>query len=616
MRILRWILYVMAGIGWIAILSIALSSRELGGMELIAPYLAAWVVLLVLAFARHLSFRLRLTGTLVMLVVAGTYSLTMFGLSNGRPLLLATVVLGSALVGVRAGAVVAVGDLVAIAIAGTLRLTDTVGTETVAIDTTMSWFRAGMSFTLLSGVCVAAVGLLTRELQRQLDAANELLADLRVQVGATEAARGAYEQTAEELRRRNAVLQAASIVATRLLEADRWEDIAPDIVRELGIGTGVPRCQIAQFRGDGDARTFRSRFMWAAEGVHRWADREDLQDISPAAIGLLPFVAALDAGEPFAFDASKLPDGPRRFAQELHMASALTVPILVDGALWGFIGFSEQDHVRDWDPFLEILLVVAGSIGAAIARQRLRAELEERVEERTADLAAVNQDLEAFTHSVSHDLRAPLRHAGAYARLIAESSADRLDDDARRHLDNLIGATERMTRMVSGLLEFSRLGRAAIAVQRVELEPLVQSLLDERASDLNGRDVTFDVGELPAVAADPTLLRQVVANLIDNAIKYTGGTDPSTIRIRAEATDTEVSLSVADDGVGFDMAYADQLFGVFRRLHAQSEFEGSGVGLAVVRRIVERHGGRCDASAARGQGATFTIALPSAAAAT
>ncbi len=242
--------------------------------------------------------------------------------------------------------------------------------------------------------------------------------------------------------------------------------------------------------------------------------------------------------------------------------------------------------------------------------RRLNAELEERVRARTAELEAANAELEAFSYSVSHDLRAPLRGINGFARILEEEQAPRLDAEGRRILGVVRSEAVRMGTLIDDLLRFSRLGRQPIHRLPFDTRALVEAVVAECRARHLGTDVAVDLGDLPAASGDPALLRQVWVNLLDNAFKYTGREPSPRIAIRGTVEAGTVHYSVADNGIGFDMAHASRLFGVFQRLHPHEEFEGTGVGLALVRRIVGRHGGRTWAEAAPRHGATFHFTLP------
>lgn len=244
------------------------------------------------------------------------------------------------------------------------------------------------------------------------------------------------------------------------------------------------------------------------------------------------------------------------------------------------------------------------------ALRELNLGLERRVEERTQALEASNRDLEAFSSSVSHDLRAPLRAILGFSEILLEDFAAALPGEARALLTRIHTSGGRLRTLVDDLLSFSRVGRVELARERVDLDGLVRSVLDEL---LAGRDLgdrlELHLGELGSCRADPTLLRTVWTNLLDNALKYSQTRNPIVLDITRERRGDEVVYRVRDNGVGFDMAHAGRLFGVFQRLHSASEFEGTGIGLANVRRIVERHHGRVAAHSELGRGSTFEFTL-------
>lgn len=242
----------------------------------------------------------------------------------------------------------------------------------------------------------------------------------------------------------------------------------------------------------------------------------------------------------------------------------------------------------------------------------LQENLEEQVKLRTAELAAANRELEAFSYSVSHDLRAPLRHIVGFVELLHKHSADRLGDSGLRQLQIITNAANRMGRLIDDLLRFSRMGRSSMQVGEVPLAPIIEDVCQELQSDLNGRQVEWVIHPgLPYVQADAALLRVVFINLLSNALKYSRTRELARIEIGiADEEDGRVVIFVRDNGVGFDRQYADRLFGVFQRLHKAEEFEGTGIGLAIVQRIIHRHGGRVWAESAVDQGATFYLSLP------
>ncbi len=242
--------------------------------------------------------------------------------------------------------------------------------------------------------------------------------------------------------------------------------------------------------------------------------------------------------------------------------------------------------------------------------QHLNTELERRVNERTAELESANKELEAFSYSVSHDLRAPLRHIEGFVEMFMTSQTSPLDAESRHYLETIAESARQMGRLIDDLLTFSRSARTELSKTRFAFAELVQAAIREVEPEAQDRRIEWAVGDLPRVEADPALLRQVMLNLLSNALKYTRPRKEARIEIGSSETDTEFIFHVRDNGVGFDMKYAPKLFGVFQRLHRAADFEGTGVGLANVRRIIHRHGGRTWAEGELDRGAAFYFSLP------
>jgi len=241
----------------------------------------------------------------------------------------------------------------------------------------------------------------------------------------------------------------------------------------------------------------------------------------------------------------------------------------------------------------------------------LNRDLERRVDKRTEQLKNANKDLEGFSYSVSHDLRTPLRAIDGFSRILLAEYSATLDDEGKRLLTVVRENTKRMGQLIDDILRFSRAGRLEITLSDIDMEGLAREVFEElKTSFIGAKRVQIEIDSLPPVRGDRAMMRQVFANLLSNAVKFSRDRDPAVISVGASRTDEGIVYHVKDNGVGFDMRYADKLFGVFQRLHAETEFEGTGIGLAIVNRIILRHGGQVWAESVIGQGATFYFSIP------
>jgi PAS domain S-box-containing protein len=246
------------------------------------------------------------------------------------------------------------------------------------------------------------------------------------------------------------------------------------------------------------------------------------------------------------------------------------------------------------------------------AEEGLRAlneKLEQRVQERTAELVATNKELEAFTYAAAHDLRAPLRHIHGFADIMAEECSAQLDAAGQQYLRRIRDGTNHMGRLLEDLLDLARMARQEVHPHVCGLDSIVQEVVAELKADCEDRNIEWKVGKLPFAECDPSLIKQVITNLLSNAVKFTRPCEQAHIEVGQTVRDGEPVIFVRDNGAGFDMRYAGKLFGVFQRLHRQQDFEGTGVGLAIVERIVHKHGGRVWAEAELNKGATFYFTL-------
>ncbi len=313
---------------------------------------------------------------------------------------------------------------------------------------------------------------------------------------------------------------------------------------------------------------------------------------------------------------SKCPEVPF-----ILVTSSAKDPLTLAGLERGADAFVAKDSLLHWVPKLKRSLKQAEKEAHhRLTEKHLRkkaeqdkkttAELEDLVARRTRELLAATKELEAFSYSVSHDLRAPLRHINAFIFLLEQSLRNSLTDESRQRLEVVASAAEHLGQLVDDLLHLSRVGRQELRKIPVSLASLVEEAKTHLRDEIAGRDILWVTGNLPVVQGDPIALRQVLVNLLSNALKYSAPREKARIEIGCQERGGEIVCSVKDNGVGFDMQHAAKLFGVFQRLHSEREFDGTGIGLAIVRRIIHRHGGRVWAEGVLDQGASFYFSLP------
>ena len=292
------------------------------------------------------------------------------------------------------------------------------------------------------------------------------------------------------------------------------------------------------------------------------------------------------------------------------------LPVLVITALPGHklraLKAGAKDFVSKPFDLGEVLIRVYNMLEVRLLHleiKRLYNQVEERVAQRTAELEESNKELEAFSYSVSHDLRAPLRALDGFSQAMLNDFGPQLPDEGQRYLKTIRYSAQQMSALIDALLEFSRFNRQELNKQTMDTSKLVHNALDELGFPWQERQIEILVGDLPVSSGDPVLLKQVWINLLSNALKYTNNRQKAEIEIGSTKVNGTEAFFVRDNGTGFDMRYADKLFGVFERLHRMEDYEGTGIGLAMVQRIINRHGGRVWANAAIDRGATFTFTL-------
>jgi len=436
-------------------------------------------------------------------------------------------------------------------------------------------------------------------------------------IQALDGERAAHSKAVEVQQRLAFLLEASTLLTESFDYLTRLRQFAQSVVPQI-----EDWCAVHVVEKDGSvtlvavAHADPAKLAWANELQQRYppdpnASRGVYQVLRSGQAEFYPDItdAMLIAG---ARDAEQL-----QLARQLGVTSVMIIPFVLKERVLGAISLVSAESGRHFGPDdFELGKDLARRAAMLIENarlyeetQRLNADLEQRVVQRTAQLEAANKELEAFSYSVSHDLRAPLRAIDGFSRMLLRDHLANLPPEAQRLLLVVRDNAQKMAQLIDDLLSFSRLGRQPLRVQTVSIADLVRQILDELKSDLEDRQVEVTVADVPACQADRALLKQVLVNLLTNALKYTRRRDIATIEVGSLATDGVCTYFVKDNGAGFDMAYYDKLFGVFQRLHSADDFEGTGVGLAIAQRIIVRHGGRIWAEGAVGQGATFYFTL-------
>lgn len=414
----------------------------------------------------------------------------------------------------------------------------------------------------------------------------------------------------EELQARVRQQEMVAKLGVRALGTCDVDTVIQEAVAQLAKTLGVNFCQLLELHSEGNWKMRAGvgwNPEWIGDGILR-AQPGSLADYT------------LHCAEPVLFNDLRR---ETRFHHQLFLddhgvVSGMNVLLRKAGEPCAILGVYASNPRAFKEHDIHCVQAVANILATAIERhqaeermQQFNAELEQRVKQRTEQLEAANRELEAFSYSVSHDLRAPLRHMDGFVEILRSSIPEhQVNDQVQLSLGAISQAARRMSRLIEDLLAFSRTARTEMNAIAVNLDAAIDKLRAEFQCDCKGREVAWDVQPLPTVNGDPEMLRLVFTNLIANALKYTRPRPQARIEIGVQPADTETVLYVRDNGVGFDPQYSHKLFGVFQRLHSAKEFDGTGIGLAIVRRIVTRHGGRAWAEGSLGQGATFYISLP------
>ena len=420
-------------------------------------------------------------------------------------------------------------------------------------------------------------------------------------------------QGEEVIRQQLAMLSTLYVGARQLSENLGLVEVAESVVRTCVETLGTRLAWLGHAEADGSVQVlhqFPANTLYLEQVTVRWDD-------SP--LGQGPTGRAIRSGSSvIGADLRNLPGfAPwREAALSAGLLSSAAFPLVSRGQPVGALSLYSDQAGFFTPERVELFQAFADQAAAALENARLfaevrgyAAEMERRVAERTAELQAANKELEAFSYSVSHDLRAPLRALDGFSRILLEEHAPQLADEAQHYLRLLRRNAQQMGQLIDDLLSFSRLSRQPLRKQPVAPAEVVRRVWEELRAEREGRRVEFALGELPECQADPALLKQVYANLLANALKFTRKREVARIEVGCREEAGQVVYFVKDNGVGFDMQYAHKLFGVFQRLRRAEDYEGTGVGLALVQRIVQRHGGRAWAKAEVDKGAEFCFTL-------
>jgi len=420
------------------------------------------------------------------------------------------------------------------------------------------------------------------------------------------------------LHQRDAILEAITFAAETFLKAPDWRQVIDPVLKRLSDDIGATRAHICEAqRGPNGRLLFTLRYEYLGAGGASSMDNPALNQAPAESMGTKRWLYAMLRGEPYYGSITTLPPEDIEFLQRIKTLSILNLPVVVGNEFWGVIGFENSLEERLWsEAEVDSLKVAASVLGAAILRQHsddavrtLNLELEQRVAERTTELQLANQELESFAYSVSHDLRTPLRGIDGYSRLLLEDYCTELDEQGKTYLGNVRRATSHMSELIDDLLKLSRITRAEMHRQVVDLSVLAEQVTADFRRSEPEREVEISIQPDLYVYGDANLLQLALENLVNNAWKFTRRSPQPRIEIGATHQKGRPIYFVRDNGVGFDMKFKDKLFMAFQRLHSPDDFEGTGIGLATVQRVIQRHSGHIWAEGEVDRGATFFFTL-------
>ncbi len=420
----------------------------------------------------------------------------------------------------------------------------------------------------------------------------------------------ALKEKEEEVKKQSKMLSSIADSSAILLAEESYSLGVQQVIEHIGPALESDRISYMSLTNHGDGFTYELTNYWTQEKEceirHGYVELESEPDL----------LATLMAGEVWVYGAKESRHKPAMMCEQSK--AAVIAPVLKDGDLEALVIIAKFTEDSSFQAFeVNGLKTVVRNFESALerssAQKRLKVlndNLEEMVVERTSKMRDAINDLESFSYSISHDLRAPLRAINNFSDVLVEDYADQLDDEAKRYLGIVQKGAKQMSKLIDALLNFSRTGTKTLNFATIDSKELVNDIFEELKMQVPNRSIELIVGDLPICQGDVQLVRQVFVNFLWNAIKFTSKEENALIRVRGQELDGMIHFEVEDNGVGFNMAYAEKLFGVFQRLHPQEDFQGTGVGLAIVQRIVSRHGGKVHAVGEENKGAVFTFSLP------
>lgn len=420
-----------------------------------------------------------------------------------------------------------------------------------------------------------------------------------------------------EVKNQAALLQVISDSAAILLSESNLSEAINKTLSIIGDRLHGDRANLFNFVKTETGYDYTMAHEWLAEGISSEKEH-DIMLKGKTEDEFTAFMHVLESGKCFEIQTKDLSGPSAEILNLLEIKSLLAAPVIYNNKLKGAVMLKSCKHVKHWNEYqTSSLLSYTGNIGATIERHQtqvmlkeMNETLEQRVRKRTEKMREALQELESFSYSVSHDLRAPLRAIGGFTQVLVEEYKSQMDEQAQHYLGIIEKGSKQMSQLIDDLLNFSRTGRKNLEVSTVNMAATVKDVVRELSALVEDRDITFSIQSLENCNGDKSLIRQVWVNFIWNSIKYSKNTEKAQIEIGCTDSGDFIEYYIKDNGIGFNMKYVEKLFGVFQRLHSDTEFEGTGVGLAIVQRIVHRHNGQIEAFGEVDNGACFKFKFP------